>query len=591
MLSWRQNRGSAPPGHVAGHLPVRQNGQAMLLSLMLGLVAVLIGLALINNGILSGEKMQLQNAADATAYSVSLIEARDLNFSAYTNRAMVANEVAMAQLVGLMSWANMVRSIPEFLNMYLAPVISALAASGVGAPVAAFLQGFLNVFRAVGTGLQNITRIFTQNASRWVAKVNRGLSIAQRSVHVASFLNTLGVIDDMIDNNATDARLSAFGALALLRHFTTHYGDFARKGDTFVTSYRQNKKDWNTVPQRGPAPDTASQQAGMARLSALVNASRDPFSRNRDGGWNVQLLPPINIHRCFIRVKIPFVGRVCLVGIDMRLDLYMDRHGGSDNRFIQVGRERHYNWSAVDVVSGLDAYLTMIIFDRRIPVLPRIHGVPLGIGGAQAGRWYGSNLSAWKSFAQYDDFYKAPDHAYGGIPQASPVSWFWPIPFGLREGPFYAVRDHDINKDYRGLPRYNDTRIGGAYAILGDQPRILGWESPYVLISLVKETGDIPQSPATGRFRLDNGAARQRMSALGKAEVYFSRPNNLWYYRREDGRTEHGNAFNPYWDARLVDTSYIDRTAALTLEQHQPWLSADIQSALDRLQEILGSLL
>jgi hypothetical protein len=45
--------------------------------------------------------MELQNAADGVAYSVAIPEARDLNFMAYTNRAMVANEVAIGQAVGL----------------------------------------------------------------------------------------------------------------------------------------------------------------------------------------------------------------------------------------------------------------------------------------------------------------------------------------------------------------------------------------------------------------------------------------------------------------------------------------------------------
>ncbi len=562
----------------------------MLLSMMLGLIAVLIGLALINNGILVSEKMQLQNAADATAYSIALVEARDLNFAAYTNRAMVANEVAIAQLVGLVSWANMVRSIPEFLNLYLAPVISALAGSGFGAPIASFLQGFISVFR-VGAGfVQQAAQRLLPPAASWIARVNRGLSLAQRSMHVATFLNTLGLIQETIRSNAPGARLSAFGALALLRHFNTHYGDLALKGDTFVTSYRQNAKGWDKIPQRGPRPDSAVQQAGMARLSALVNDARDPFSRNRAGGWNLDLVR-IGYRKCFLRIHIPKVFSGCVFGIDFLFHAYMDRHGGTDNRYLEVGRERHYNWSAVDAVSGMDAYFTTIVFNKRIRLLPRITGVPLGIGGAQAGERQGGNLSAWKTFAQRDDFYRAPEDAYGGIPRRSPVTWFWPEPFGYRAGPFAAVRDHDIDTGNQGLPRYNDTRIGGAYSIMGKQPRSLGWESPYVLISVVRPVDDLAQSRATGRFRLENGAARDELAVLGKAELHFSRPGELGYYRRKDGRAEEGNAFNPFWEARLTDTSYIDRVAALALEQRQPWLSRGIQAGLDRLDSILARLL
>ena len=59
------------------------------------------------------EKIKLQNTADAAAYSAAVAEARDYNFSAYTNRAMVANQVAVAQFVGMTSWF---RNMSAFAN-------------------------------------------------------------------------------------------------------------------------------------------------------------------------------------------------------------------------------------------------------------------------------------------------------------------------------------------------------------------------------------------------------------------------------------------------------------------------------------------
>ena len=48
----------------------------------------------------------LTNTADAVAYSAGVFEARMLNYDAYTNRAMIANEIAIGQAVGLASWAK-----------------------------------------------------------------------------------------------------------------------------------------------------------------------------------------------------------------------------------------------------------------------------------------------------------------------------------------------------------------------------------------------------------------------------------------------------------------------------------------------------
>ncbi len=82
----------------------KQRGQA----LVYGLFVLISGLAalfyLFNVGQLSHEKTRLVNTADAVAYSGGLVEARTMNFAAYTNRALVANEVAIAQTVSMASW-------------------------------------------------------------------------------------------------------------------------------------------------------------------------------------------------------------------------------------------------------------------------------------------------------------------------------------------------------------------------------------------------------------------------------------------------------------------------------------------------------
>ena len=59
------------------------------------------------------EKQRLANAADAAALSAAVWQARALNFDAYTNRAIVANEAALAQSVSLRSWSSyMTRLLP-----------------------------------------------------------------------------------------------------------------------------------------------------------------------------------------------------------------------------------------------------------------------------------------------------------------------------------------------------------------------------------------------------------------------------------------------------------------------------------------------
>ncbi len=71
------------------------------MTLILAVVLILGGLTLYRAGRMTADKMELQNAADAMAFGVSTVEARDLNFAAYTNRAIIANEVAIGQAIGM----------------------------------------------------------------------------------------------------------------------------------------------------------------------------------------------------------------------------------------------------------------------------------------------------------------------------------------------------------------------------------------------------------------------------------------------------------------------------------------------------------
>lgn len=104
-----------------------QQGQALIYGIfvMMGGLAALF--FLFNTGQLTREKTKLVNTADAVAYSAGVMNARALNFEAYTNRAMLANTVAIAQLVSLSSWVQYTNTLanygyvvynPKFVTFY-----------------------------------------------------------------------------------------------------------------------------------------------------------------------------------------------------------------------------------------------------------------------------------------------------------------------------------------------------------------------------------------------------------------------------------------------------------------------------------------
>lgn len=94
-------------------LPLRQRGQAIVLGLTLIMVALGVAVLLYNTGQTATEKSRLVNATDAAAYSGAVWTARQLNFLAYTNRAMVANHIAVGHFVSYMSWMRYVDEVSD----------------------------------------------------------------------------------------------------------------------------------------------------------------------------------------------------------------------------------------------------------------------------------------------------------------------------------------------------------------------------------------------------------------------------------------------------------------------------------------------
>jgi hypothetical protein len=121
----------------------RQKGQSSLWFLaMLGTCCAAFALVY-NVGQVANQKEATINAADAAALSGAVVEARMLNFEAYANRAQIANEVSVAQLVSLDSWLQYDNQMVQVLSYYadIVPIVDefiddAAAAAQTAADVA-----------------------------------------------------------------------------------------------------------------------------------------------------------------------------------------------------------------------------------------------------------------------------------------------------------------------------------------------------------------------------------------------------------------------------------------------------------------------
>ena len=230
--------------------PARQRGQVLALLLMLW-AALLGGMLLVfNSGQIVSAKLRLVGAADAAAYSAAVWQARALNFQAYMNRGIVANEVAIAQLVSLRSWS-------AYMNQALQ---DAAFVSAAAPPVAAAMNDLAQGWASMNTGLQRALPLLEAGASRWNTEV---LSRAEYVTDLQTPVVTASLAHDVAVANVPE-----LGTVATSRAFDA-----------------RNALRWQALTE---GHGRSGEQ--RARLRSVVMASRDGFSQARD--WTIGV-PPV----------------------------------------------------------------------------------------------------------------------------------------------------------------------------------------------------------------------------------------------------------------------------------------------------------
>ncbi|MEX2517511.1 MAG: hypothetical protein WD572_11500, partial [Gammaproteobacteria bacterium] len=362
-------------------------------------------------------------------------------------------------------------------------------------------------------------------------------------------------------------------------------------------------------------PTKRADGVGYERLAAITNEARDPFSRERGktrriwpphdltSGWTLDIIPPIHINETINLV-------LAIVTINFDLELNVNRKGGTELRHIKgpgvpgtggtSRRGDQFNWSAGDRLSldflfGAGLKIEDPIFGSTLghisfeisqdaggfvfsaslagidisdildlPTIPFPTGGPLGSGGAQAGA---SRISMAKILQLTPQpIGQLEPHRYGTAP-ASLLSWITVPP--LPPAAANLIPLNNIAPTYRGLPMYTDTL---------QQTVNPGFLAPYFLVGVIKDMEDVQatgpdySSDELDELRTQYDAGNDRIAAIAKSEVYFKRPLDLGYFARLDGNEELGSAFNPFWQARLIDTSWADRIMSLYLQQKQDFL-------------------
>lgn len=577
-----------------------QRGQALVFTTIVMLVVMLALVTMYSMGQLTTAKMKLQNTADAAAYSAALAQARDYNFSAYTNRAMVANQVVIAQLVGLTSWARNYNDTFQTLT----PQVEWMAQGIVGRFMWSLpIRGLRPAARTFNRVMDAAAPILVKGLyflidglgyAQSVYHYGTAMTVAQQlgaetkfitfigslagfdTTGLASFITNLASLGNnynIIKLNDPDAVLSTLG-LAAWAYNTYQWFGFT------------NEKD-PTLGKGSSGANIDGQQS--ERFAKVATSSMDGFYDKRTLPW-VPFpwpLPSALIDPTFI------VGAPRVYGFTMLLF----HTGGTELR------NNNKTWSAQDTTAFFGLVTVPIYIPPfgpfiNIPIIPWIIpplGAPAG-GAAQAG--VSSPINPANNFNRDDPAsYKAMSDAYGQSFSGAAFPSFG-LAARMQQGKGAGSTLGQLPTGTRGgLRKYRDVKdIAQAadpnpddHTNTSSPPIIVEIEKPSNLIatsatgklrigragsadatsycgltSPVRLGPAVTSVAATGNLDVGDGTASNCMRALSKAEAYFSRPTDI--FGRGDGKTEYGSLYSPYWQARLLPNDLLEQAASLLFQ-------------------------
>ncbi|MBB1088706.1 Tad domain-containing protein [Lysobacter sp. SG-8] len=527
----------------------KHRGQAMVLFLVLVGILCLGAILMFNTGQAVNKKVSLTHTADAAAYSVAVQQARAMNFAAYMNRARVANEVAIAQLVSMWSWMNMFHShavIGHNLMTYLSfvPYINIVAR-----PMA---QVYKQVERVIGRA-RDAYHPFANGVIGAVDGVNGILATAaSATLRFGGGSNGFMIAREVVEKNDPTARIAPLGHALLLKQLLEAS---ALPGGKLFDEHRA----------RSPNP-------GMDRYRNVVMASRDRFTADRNDFLGID----------FSVVKIGF-----------------NEAGGTD--MVQYNR-----WVAadgLDFTAEIDLGLFDIDFDvplgfggaqalesrNRQPGFfqggcpnNRNGGICAGGRNRRGKGWYSDYHPGERTYKQYngagDTFggRRGLIDRYPSVNAPASVPFFTPMrPTGQRNrkrdayfSGYQGLRDyHDVKQDV--VDSSSEEHPGPTFTVLVESERQAARTS---------EDIDGIGGPEGGQLELDNAMRGDKLTAIASAQTYFVRPFDpasstaRWFMRKVPrqwggepqavNELEKGSVFSPYWQARLVETPKEDYIAA-----------------------------
>lgn len=554
----------------------------------------LIGLILMyNRGVLTRDRVQVENAADAAAYSQAKLFARHQNLIAYTNRAIVANEMSVGQVVALMSWSKRYANIPRWVNTF--PLYQIPIAPAPKPTVGDVLSTITLPYQVLGTVTGTVAKPLLGIYPDVISSFNLVMGFFQKIFAVATleaqFTAPLTIVDrhEMPGTNddlkvvtlshlllaqnfiltyfASDLNLSSLASQA--KSASTAAGGSATSADDFVADFLGSLAPStmlvNTAPEKYAnsnaqnADNSAARTAGR-QYAAIMNSNRNDWLDARTFDATVSFSPPeLPIYLGFITIRLGLGVEVGVFNNGGTAYVYNPQSTAAGGKGIP-----HYGWTSVDFSSigfklqvslQIEACLPFVgcieILDTDFPIEM---GLPLSAGTHQLVAKAGDQFligSQWGSPTQNTP--AGSPRPYGEAMQTvHAATWIW----GNTLGAFGANQAEDVSTGYGGAP---------SFFSLGRDYQGRGTSNEFT-VAVAKPLGSLRTSdnPAslgqdTGKFALDTqGVTDNALSSLwGGPDNMMTIASAESYFAPPPGRVETPNQFSPFWDARLREPSRV----------------------------------
>jgi hypothetical protein len=241
--------------------PRPQSGQALIWLLGTLATCALLMLAVFSTSQVTVGKQRAVNAADAGALAGAQAQARLLNLVAYSNRAVVANDVFLGQMLSIQSWLMYVQRTADNIS----DVTSFLKWIPYVGPVFAAIEKVMDAAAKAADKSHSVVKKGTDIVIKALDVARNAIYAGQGAVHAGGALLAVDAARSVVNANKT-----TFGS----RHDpgVQMMEDKALVGVSFAL----NQKQWN---------DFTTKYTGDDRTDArqITLDSRDDFTQNRPG--------------------------------------------------------------------------------------------------------------------------------------------------------------------------------------------------------------------------------------------------------------------------------------------------------------------